>query len=649
MRIAFVGHSFHETTRSSEFFLELLQPLGRVTCFWDHSWRSGPPVDARTLSGEEFDAVVVWQQERVAEALARQAHPNVTFFPMFDSCHAEPDRFWCQLRGVKIVSFSSTLHHRLQRLGLRTRFARYYPDPARWPRVDHGRGLAAYFWQRQRDIDWAALRPVIGDSSFDRFTIHRAADPSFSGFASPEPWEIERHAIRFTDWFADRADALRDLAQHTVYFAPRLREGIGMSFLEAMAMGFLVVAPDHPTMNEYISPGVNGLLFEPGAPRPLDFCRHAELGTRAREWIGVGRERWTRSVPSLLEFVGNPTARHAPRSRLLSFDPLSFDTGSERDASPGGALPVDPIHPRADGRQQAEAGSEPEPLVTVFVVGEGREGGEALQATASSAARQDAPAVAVAEMPPPGAGQKRASPSGVSIAEAMNTAARVARSRFLLLLASGEWLATSDAISSALKGAPADVDLIVATGLEREASALETPRTCLELTEALSQLRRGDIEERWLHRLPRRPALLLRTGLLQDLPCRADLGAAADVEFLFRAVGRGARVHYSGTPLAVELRPERTLGAEAALFEELRRALLLHTESPDSVSRRLDAIWAERRRELISRQPWWRLASRPLDRDAVREVKQRIRTWRRRIQRRLRGARGPGKNVLERP
>ena len=53
-----------------------------------------------------------------------------------------------------------------------------------------------------------------------------------------------------------------------IYFAPRLYEGIGISFLEAMAMGKAVVAPDNPTMNEYVTHNVNGFLYKPGGPAP---------------------------------------------------------------------------------------------------------------------------------------------------------------------------------------------------------------------------------------------------------------------------------------------------------------------------------------------------------------------------------------------
>ena len=52
------------------------------------------------------------------------------------------------------------------------------------------------------------------------------------------------------------------LEKYALYIAPRIYEGIGMSFLKAMALGRCVIAVDNPTMNEYIQHGNTGLLFD---------------------------------------------------------------------------------------------------------------------------------------------------------------------------------------------------------------------------------------------------------------------------------------------------------------------------------------------------------------------------------------------------
>jgi hypothetical protein len=306
MSTAFVCHSHHRVTASSRFVLDALRALDRVEVFWDDAWRTGVPLALDPV--RDHARVVVHQVEEPALRLARCGHPDVTFIPMFDSCHAKPDSYWRALRGVKVVSFSATLHARLRRLGVGGRLIRFYPDPARLPAIDPTPGLRAYLWQRTPEVTWETALSLLGRAHLEHLTLHAAPDPGVDP-ALPAPADRARHGIRVTRWYADRTEALDDLARHNVYFAPRLREGIGLSFLEAMAMGLLVVAPARPTMSEYITPGVNGLLYEPGAPRALDLARRAALGGRARDDAAEGFAAFGRQWPEILEFIAAPPRR----------------------------------------------------------------------------------------------------------------------------------------------------------------------------------------------------------------------------------------------------------------------------------------------------------------------------------------------------
>ena len=61
-------------------------------------------------------------------------------------------------------------------------------------------------------------------------------------------------------------------------------------------------------MNEYIVHGVNGLLYDPGSPAPLDFSDVARLGHEARRGAIAGRRRWENSEERLAEFVLAPSS-----------------------------------------------------------------------------------------------------------------------------------------------------------------------------------------------------------------------------------------------------------------------------------------------------------------------------------------------------
>lgn len=73
-----------------------------------------------------------------------------------------------------------------------------------------------------------------------------------------------------------------------------------MAFLEAMAMGMLVVAENAPTANEYIISGENGILFGGNndflcLPRPISAEQMNRMGILARKTMGQIHEEWIRA------------------------------------------------------------------------------------------------------------------------------------------------------------------------------------------------------------------------------------------------------------------------------------------------------------------------------------------------------------------
>ena len=82
--------------------------------------------------------------------------------------------------------------------------------------------------------------------------------------------------------------------------------GIGMSFLEAMALGRCVVAPDATTMNEYIEHGMNGILYDPSSPQPIQNHDIRKLQENAAESIRKGHEKWLEDLEKMMSRLTQP-------------------------------------------------------------------------------------------------------------------------------------------------------------------------------------------------------------------------------------------------------------------------------------------------------------------------------------------------------
>ncbi|SDD67448.1 Glycosyl transferases group 1 [Variovorax sp. CF079] len=215
--------------------------------------------------------------------------------------------FWEPFQGSKVLNFSSAVHCMTTGFGIVSHFARYY-QPATRLLPPPPQGLHGFFWlRRELQLPWRVIRKLIENTKFDSFHIHLATDPGTQPPELPSADDIARHNITTSTWFENKADLNALMERANVYFAPRLEEGIGQSFLEAMCRGQCVVAPNQGTMNEYIVPGVNGLLYDNHNPQPLDFSDVAKLGAQARAGALAGRASWEKAEEDLVRFILTPS------------------------------------------------------------------------------------------------------------------------------------------------------------------------------------------------------------------------------------------------------------------------------------------------------------------------------------------------------
>jgi hypothetical protein len=298
MRVAFLANSFHlKKTKSADFFIELLRnEFGDVTVVpHKEVWAE--------LPGKKWDLLVVWQKSYLPEELEAFGAERVVLVPMYDDTPLT-ESFWKMYRNFKVFCFSSTLERILTSHGLCAWGVQYFPEPSEHrANFNKDAGLRGFFWQRVQSLDWKLVKGLIGATGIARMNLH--VTPELHGDISTLIDDHESLAGRIvtSSWTSDHDTYMDHLSDSNVFFASRAAEGIGMSFLEAMSMGHCVVAPNAPTMNEYLQNGVNGLLYDPDHPAPLDFGKAGELGAAARASVEVGRKKWLDSLPAIRAFL----------------------------------------------------------------------------------------------------------------------------------------------------------------------------------------------------------------------------------------------------------------------------------------------------------------------------------------------------------
>lgn len=241
--------------------------------------------------------LVLYQLEHLAPWCAQFC--PVMLFPMLDCTRTTPDSFLRSLHPVELISFSRSLHQRLATLGLSSRYFQYAPDPAEFSPVAWDRGMRGYFWERTPEhLDQSAAEKIFRSLGMDQFEIRRLEDQGFSETKSAETRHQAEKAWQNHEAYIQRIRTFQ------VYLAPRRFEGIGMTFLEAMAMGMCVVAENQPTADEYITSGVNGILYQGDDVQLLLPPRFVaadleRMGHAAREQIGRLHREWRENRPAI--------------------------------------------------------------------------------------------------------------------------------------------------------------------------------------------------------------------------------------------------------------------------------------------------------------------------------------------------------------
>ena len=327
-RAAFVDHSFRTVSRSTSFLVDLLREKYQVDLYWDASWNNGQAVDLSEIGKKDYDLVLFFQMlPSSGEELEEKGIRNAVLVPMYDQSHWIGDGKWRRFGRQKFINFSGALHQRMAGMGLDSLYLQYFCPPMaelakNRTEIKNGKPLRGFFWQRYELVNWNHISSLIKHSDFEKIHIHRAIDPPGYEFYPPTTHEMEKYNITLTDWFEERDSYLEILKDSDVFFAPRKYEGIGLSFIEAMSLGKCVVAPDRPTMSEYIRDGWNGLLYDLYRLKPLDFSNIAEISKNAAATAEAGYVEWCSRRDEILEFCERPPAKKPPgKARQSGYPP----------------------------------------------------------------------------------------------------------------------------------------------------------------------------------------------------------------------------------------------------------------------------------------------------------------------------------------
>jgi hypothetical protein len=308
LRILFVDHAFHKTTRSSDFFRSLLERhFVMDTVYFDPRDEKGM-TSLRVPQG--IGLVVLWQMDFLAPLFLAQGVPTVVV-PMFDGSSQLPDLHWIWAQQARFINFSRWMHDRVHSMGGTSLLVKYFLPPVPESKRARFDGLRVLLWQRRPEdgINLGLVERMFG-GQLKSVHVHNVPDDPEVDTSFYLRRSLDTYALTISSWFPDRTGFERLLDTHNVLIAPRMSEGIGMTMLEAFSRGMLVLAADAPTHDEYIANHLNGVLFNVHVSGWTDFSEAPAMGELAWRTAAEGFARWKAKEVEIVDFV-----RSTPRPR----------------------------------------------------------------------------------------------------------------------------------------------------------------------------------------------------------------------------------------------------------------------------------------------------------------------------------------------
>lgn len=333
MKILILDHSFHQHTRSSNFFLEIVREHFEVELLYVSTERESAIRPQHPL--ESYDLVLLWQLDYLAPYFLARGIRTVVV-PMYDGSATLPQEHWQASCDARFVSFSRTLHDRIGLAGGESLAVRYFLPPCAESELPDFSTLRGVLWMRrpQDNIHPRAVAQMLGDQ-LHSLHVHNAPDDGMPRLLRSSEYWTDKFPITESRWSEEASPFREALQKASVFIAPRPSEGIGMAMLEAVSRGLLVLANDDSVHDEYIANWINGVLFRKDNPQPFSLDPAAARELAYCGWQGgrAGYQQWLEGRDAIAKFIRETPApagfRQRPSEDFLATLWSSFLAGTD--------------------------------------------------------------------------------------------------------------------------------------------------------------------------------------------------------------------------------------------------------------------------------------------------------------------------------
>ena len=256
--LTFVDIDFHKKTKSGNFLYQLFSKYFKTNLIWVRSHKN--KFDFDTSNNNLKHNIFFFQYLPDFLSLYKLKKKKIFWAPMYDDIKRKNYFFWYILSffNVKVISFSRKINEQCENHNINFIYLKYFPKVKK---IKRKKKFSIFFWYRGtvKISDWIYS---IDKNKVKEIIYFNLKDPNFVNEKINKKLK-KNYNIKFFQGGYGKKDHIykKLITRSDIYIAPREREGIGHSFLEAMSEGKYIVSKNEETMNEYISSKKIGSFF----------------------------------------------------------------------------------------------------------------------------------------------------------------------------------------------------------------------------------------------------------------------------------------------------------------------------------------------------------------------------------------------------
>ena len=262
-RLAFVDYWSHKSTKSGDFLREIFSEKFEITDFW---WKEKEKIPLDELN--KFDYIFFFHVMFPHQIMRKLKNKKLMWAPMYDALNFRnsffKSIFWKQISnlGIKVLKFSNKINDYIKDEKIDCLKLNYYLKPNIISSFKNQSKLNIFFWDRGR-IQLNEWLDLFEEDDINEILYFPKPDPGQKINETNYLNIYKKYNFKIIEKnFMPKANFINIMEKYNVFVAPRKKEGIGISIVEAISRGIFIVGYNDSTMNEYISNNKIGFIFD---------------------------------------------------------------------------------------------------------------------------------------------------------------------------------------------------------------------------------------------------------------------------------------------------------------------------------------------------------------------------------------------------